>query len=288
MIDIEKFEENYNDFKKAIKCLRIIKKKKNSFYRENMESLSLYKDVYYELDTDEQKREYLENNKKLRLFFTYEYMNNYMDKIVKEITSDRSFIKQKGRIISIEKENEIIRFLDLETEDELNVESFNESKIRYLIACLKSSDSYIGSIPLSSLSLMRNIIYDIKCTGLYYTNEGIYKEYEQAFRFNGSKGKINSKIDLDKEYKKITDSYSKGEISLEEFKVRFYMIKILKDRDIDYMLINVSEEDKEVVLKAYEKLSSLNMRNEFNIHIRSSQPLVNAMLYQRRRKKENE
>lgn len=288
MIDISSLIKNYIDFNDAKMFHRNVDKKVQKYYHKYRNEINSSRDKYYMIDDPVKKKEYLVKNNLLRRFFTMNYLKEYLEEKKYNLLNDISSCKINGKIVLVsDNENEEIFLQDLETNKKIYLNKENEDFQKYIIGKLIKANSYIGEVDINDIEFIKNIIYDFKYfkESIINSNKLIYNEYINTKNHDKELEKeMKNKSYLDYALKLEKENEQRNKNS-EEYLINNYIIKIIRERNID-QIYNDANENKELVLKAYEKLSTYDDKLKLNIHIRTSSQCINEKLYQRRKSME--
>lgn len=288
MIDISSLIKNYIDFNDAKMFHRNVDKKVQKYYHKYRNGINSSRDKYYMIDDPVKKKEYLVKNNLLRRFFTMNYLKEYLEEKKYNLLNDISSCKINGKIVLVsDNENEEIFLQDLETNKKIYLNKENEDFQKYIIGKLIKANSYIGEVDINDIEFIKNIIYDFKYfkESIINSNKLIYNEYINTKNHDKELEKeMKNKSYLDYALKLEKENEQRNKKS-EEYLINNYIIKIIRERNIE-QIYNDANENKELVLKAYEKLSTYDDKLKLNIHIRTSSQYINEKLYQRRKSME--
>lgn len=290
MVDLVELHKVYEKFQKYKELRKRAEKELKIFFSEHKSEIPKLDIEYSSLDfsTDEPKK-FLSNNRVLWTFMNLKVLKNEIEKQIKECLSVTNYVKNNGKIVYTENTKKGITkkyFIDLETKEEVSLTEVSDKEIEFLITILDKANSYVCPVEYRDLTLLTNIINDIKYknTNKETSNKEITNEYIRAKK--KIKSYNNTNIVL---IKSVIDSYGKdASISDEEYNINVYMKKVIDGEDILMLYTKADNINRKYIIDAYIRLSSYKYYDTYRYHFRTDSTIINDKVYMRTNKKDSE
>ena len=291
-----------SEFKKCElykKRFKFLKKEKWAFFQRHKNEIIELNEIYDSFDNPEEADKFQSEHQVLRSFLLLDFLaRQYKDEYRKALTSTKPFEKDRFIVGLLRKDEDDFDLYDIVTKEFVDLSIYDKVRKNYIVEGLKRSNSFICIIKEEQIPLLEVIVNDIKYKYTRISPEkvptcaDINIDFIIALLFDNPKQKNNLEKKQKLMDKKMEESYqrfSKGEITEDEFYIRYYYYMILKNNDVEKLYLRSDEEMKKYILEAYYKLSSYSeMNDEFTYHERTESPLINKRILKTKYGKEKE
>lgn len=278
ILDIKKFEKNAAGIAFYAREINRLRKEKQQIFRENKEEIIKCREELVDLVTRDEQKEYLKNHETINKFNNKQALIDVIEELIAKIKLDTScFVPNKRLIITTDNNKKQKNLFDLETDECIDITSFDFRRLSYLEEGLEKVNSLVGVCNLSDTFVMKIIYCDLKQKNPEVTNKCLYNEYREALKYDNTCKKDT--INLNEELIKLNHELYEGKIDKQTYELRSEMLKLIESDNIDDLYLRYTKiSKKQLLVDAYCELSN-NENNYYKRKIRTRSPLINMAVY---------